>query len=106
MALQQWNDEQFEQGILSEMLTVVDFSATWCGPCKKLHPIIEELAKEYEGKIQAVEVDVGIAQKTAAKYNVFSVPQIIFFRAGERLATMNGLQSKGKIAEQIERLLV
>lgn len=106
MPVEKWNDEQFEQGIQSEILTVVDFGATWCGPCKKLHPIIEELAKEYEGKIKAAEVDVGIAQKTAAKYNVFSVPQIMFFRAGERLATMNGLQSKGKIAEQIERLLI
>lgn len=106
MAVEKWNDEQFEEGIKTETLTVIDFSATWCGPCKKLHPIMAELANDYDGKIKVAEVDVGIAQKIAAKYNIFSVPQVMFFRAGERLATINGLQSKGKIAEQIDRLLI
>jgi len=106
MAVEKWNDEKFESEIGSQQLTVIDFGATWCGPCKKLHPIMADLANEYDSRLRVVEIDVAEAPKVAQKYGVFSVPQLIFFRAGERLATINGLQAKGKIAEQIDRLLV
>ncbi len=105
MSVEQWNDEKFEAGINDPMLTVIDFGATWCGPCKKLHPIMAELANEYAGKIRVFYIDVGESTKVAQKYQVFSVPQVMFFKNGERLATINGLQAKGKIAEQINKLL-
>ncbi len=105
MSVEQWDDAQFEANIGEPVLTVIDFGATWCGPCKKLHPIMAELANEFGEKIRVKYIDVGVALKVAQKYNVFSLPQLIFFKSGERLATINGLQAKGKIADQINKLL-
>jgi len=99
-------DEKFEaEVVLSDRLVLVDFGATWCGPCKKLHPIMRELANDYEGKIKVFEVDVGDSPQTAMKYGVTSVPQLLFFKEGKVKETIVGLLPKSKIEEKIERHL-
>jgi len=99
-------DLKFEVEVIkSNRLTVVDFGATWCGPCKKLHPIMAELANEYKDKINVFEVDVGEASETAMKYGVISVPQLLFFKEGMVKETVVGLLPKSKIEEKIEKHL-
>jgi len=95
-------DAEVTQG---NMPAVVDFGATWCGPCKRLAPIIEDLAKEYEGRVKIAKVDIEAAPKTAARFRVLSVPTVIFFRAGKQVDTMVGLAAKEAIKKKIEPLI-
>ena len=96
-------DEQFEDEVIkSEKVTVVDFGAEWCGPCKKLHPIIAELADEMGEVAKIVEVDVGISPATAQKYAVISVPQVLIFKQGEVVDRIPGVLPKPKLKEKIE----
>ncbi len=100
------NDTQFAAEVLkSEQLAVVDFGATWCGPCKKLHPILDELAGEYQGRVRIFEVDVGDSPQTAESHAVISVPQVLFFKHGEVVERIVGLLPKVKIREKIEQHL-
>lgn len=100
------NDSDFEAEVLqSDKLTLVDFGATWCGPCKKLHPIMEEIGTEQADKLKVVEVDVGESPQTALKYGVTSVPQLLFFEKGEVKETIVGLLPKSKIEEKIDQYL-
>ena len=100
------SDENFEQEVLKhDGLVVVDFGATWCGPCKKLDPIMEELAGEYEGKAKVCSVDVGVAPKTAQEYRVLSVPQVLFFKEGQVIKGIVGFKggkTKTEIIDTIE----
>ncbi len=99
-------DNSFEPEVLqSDRLTVVDFGAEWCGPCKKLTPILEEIGIEYGEQLKIVEVDVGEAPETAMKYGVTSIPQLLFFKDGIVKATMVGLNPPGKIKQNIEKYL-
>jgi len=99
-------DAQFDAEVVkSDRLTLVDFGATWCGPCKKLHPIMEELAEDFGDKIKVFEVDVGDSPQTAMKFGVTGVPQLLFFRDGKVKETVVGLLPKSKIEEKIERYL-
>jgi len=99
-------DAEFDAEVLSsDRLTLVDFGAEWCGPCKKLHPVMNQLADEYNGKIKVVEVDVGISPQIAMKFGVTSVPQLLFFRNGIVKETVVGVLPKSKIEEKIERYL-
>ena len=99
-------DSQFDAEVVqSDRLTLVDFGATWCGPCKKLHPIMIELATEYGEKIKVVEVDVGDSPQTAMKFGITGVPQLLFFSNGKVKETVVGLLPKSKIEEKIERYL-
>ncbi|RJP78064.1 MAG: thioredoxin [Candidatus Zixiibacteriota bacterium] len=100
------NDTQFEAEVLnSDRLTVVDFGATWCGPCKKLHPIMGELAEEYSSQAKILEVDVGISPQAAQSYAVISVPQVLFFRGGKVIDRIVGLVPKTKLKEKIDQHL-
>jgi len=76
---------------------LVDFSATWCGPCKLLSPIVAKLADQYEGKLKVGEVDVDVAPKLAAKYGVMSVPTVIVFEDGERKASHTGVAKEAQL---------
>ena len=99
-------DDRFESEVVkSDRLTLVDFGATWCGPCKKLHPIMKELAAEFDGKIKIFEMDVGDSPATAMKFGITSVPQLLFFQDGKVKETIVGLLPKSKIEEKIERYL-
>lgn len=75
----------FQQTIMSDRLTLVDFYATWCGPCKMMHPIIDQLEKELGNQIQVVKVDVDQDMTLSTQYSVLSVPTLMLFRNGQSL---------------------
>lgn len=97
-----FNDENFEEEVLkSDIPVLVDFYAEWCGPCKMLAPVIDELAGEYEGKWKIGKCDVDASPQTAEKYGVQSIPTIIFVKDGEVVDKLQGFQSKEKILEKL-----
>jgi thioredoxin 1 len=84
---------------------LVDFSATWCAPCKKLEPLVDELAGEYDGRLKVVKVDVDKAPGVAAKFAVMSVPTLILFRDGQVMDQVTGLVPKRAIAQRVDKVL-
>ena len=88
-----------------ELPLVVDFWATWCGPCRMIAPIIEELAKEYDGKINVGTCDVEEWDDIAADFGIRNIPTILFFKGGEIVDKMVGAASKSKIEEKFKALL-
>ncbi len=97
-----FNDENFDQEVLkSDIPVIVDFTATWCGPCKALTPIIEQLASELDGKARVGKLDVDEAPATAGKYGVRGVPTVMVFKQGQRAAQHVGLTTKQKLVELI-----
>jgi thioredoxin 1 len=100
------NDDNWEDEITKSTLPVlVDFSATWCGPCKKLEPIVEELATEYKGKLKVAHVDVDKARTSAQKHGIMSVPTVLYMKDGEVKAIKIGLESKDAMVQRIASLL-
>lgn len=86
MALIHFNEVGFDKALQSDQLMMVDFWATWCGPCKMLTPVMEQLAGEYDGKDVIIgKVDVDEETPLAQRYGVMSVPTVIFFRNGEEI---------------------
>lgn len=85
-------------------IVLVDFHAAWCGPCKMMMPIIEELEKEYEAKpgIKLAKVDIDESNEIATEYNVVSIPTLIIFKKGEQVREMIGMQSKEALVTAIE----
>lgn len=100
------NDNNFENEVMkSETPVLVDFSATWCGPCKKLEPIVDELAGDYDGRVKVAKVDVDKAPTIAAKFGVMSVPTLILFNGGVVKDQMVGLQSKQALSDKVDQVL-
>jgi thioredoxin 1 len=97
-------DADFSEFTKQGGLVLVDFSATWCGPCKKLHPILEEIQAE-RSDIKIAMVDIQAAPKTAQSCGVMSVPQVHFFKDGEKVDMFIGLQSKANISALIDKNL-
>jgi len=99
-------DNNFDAEVLqSETPVLVDFSATWCGPCKRLEPVVREIAGEFEGRLKVVKVDVDQARQTAAKFGVMSVPTLFLFKAGQVKDQHIGLASKGILADKVQKVL-
>lgn len=102
MALYEVNDAEFKKEIGSG-LTLVDFWAPWCGPCKMIAPILEELAPEVEGKANIAKLNVDDNQATASEYEVMSIPTLILFKDGEPVDKVVGFQPKEQLAALIEK---
>lgn len=90
-------------GNIKEGLVLVDFSASWCGPCKMIAPVLEELNGELEGKASIVKMDVDDNPRTASKYGVMSVPTLLLFKDGEIVEKAVGYQPKEALASLIEK---
>ena len=106
MAFKEITDQNFGSEILeSDTLAVLDFTASWCQPCKKIRKSLEELAPEYDGRAVFGELNVEHNQKTAMEYGVISLPQVLFFKGGERIDTIHGVLSKEKLAAKIDSML-
>ena len=101
-----FNSQNFEEEVLKSNLPVlVDFSADWCGPCKMMAPVIDELAGEYEGEMKIGKINVDQSPDIAQKYNVMSIPMFAFFKDGEVIETAVGALNKAKLQAIIDRVL-
>lgn len=98
------NSSEFE-GITKEGVVLVDFFATWCGPCKMLSPVLEELEGKFEGKATIVKVDVDQSSDLAGKFQVQAVPTMLLFKDGQVVETIQGYQAAPQLSAAIERHL-
>jgi thioredoxin 1 len=97
-----FNDLNFDEEVLkSDKPVLVDFTATWCGPCRALSPIVDQIAEELEGKVKVGKLDVDDSPGTAGKYGVRGVPTLMVFRNGERAAQHVGLTTKQKLIDLV-----
>jgi len=98
------SNDNFE-ATLAEGITMVDFWAPWCGPCRMIAPVVEELAEDFEGKATIAKVNTDEEQDIAVKYGIRSIPSILFFKNGEVVDQMVGAASKDAFADKINALL-
>jgi len=97
-------EKEFNETI-AQGFVLVDMFATWCGPCKMLAPVLNDLADTYAGKVNIVKVDVDENPELAARFQVMSIPTLLFFKDGNLVETSLGFQSKAALSQKIEALL-
>jgi len=103
MNIAHFSDTNFKKEVLeSDVPVLVDFWAVWCGPCKMIAPVVEELAKEYAGKIKIGKLDVDSNPKTATHYGIMSIPTLIFFKRGKIMDQVVGALNKTELKKKIE----
>ena len=100
------NDLNFEQEVLqSDLPVLVDFTATWCGPCKQIAPFVAQLATEYEGKVKVTKLDIDENPGTAARFGIRGVPTLKMFKGGQVVAEQVGAAPKARLDALIQRAL-
>ena len=100
------SDDSFETDVLgSDLPVLVDFWAEWCGPCKMIAPVLEEIAGDYAGKLKVAKLNIDQNEATAPKYGIRSIPTLILFKNGQPEATKIGAMSKSELAAFIEQAL-
>jgi thioredoxin 1 len=100
------SDDVFEQEVLkSDTPVLLDFWAEWCGPCKAIAPLLDELAKQYEGKLRVVKINIDQNQQTPRTYGVRGIPTLMMFKNGKVEATQIGAVGKGQLTQMIDKAL-
>ena len=100
------NDSNFEEIVInSQNIIVVDFWAPWCGPCRKLAPVLDEIASDFEGKVDVFKINADENLETAKKYSVSGLPSVLVFKNGEPVERMVGLMPKSTIVNNINKHL-
>jgi len=100
------DDTNFDQIVLqAEIPVLVDFWAPWCRPCLMVAPILDELAEEYNGKVSIARIDVDQNPKTAAKYNIMSIPTMLIFKKGEPVSQIVGFRPKPELKRSLDAIL-
>lgn len=106
MAVLHFNEEGFDKALAAGDLMVVDFWASWCGPCKMLAPTIEKLGEQYEGKAIVGKVDVDEEQNLAMRFGVMSIPTLVYFKDGKEIDRKVGVQPIGVLGEVLDANLL
>ncbi|MFA4842867.1 MAG: thioredoxin [Candidatus Omnitrophota bacterium] len=102
----EFTDGNFKKEVLeAKVPVVIDFWAAWCGPCKAITPIIEELGREFSGKAKIGKLNVDENPAVTEQHNVFNIPTLIFFKDGKEMDRLVGINPKAKISKKIESLL-
>lgn len=102
----QVTDDSFEQEILkSDLPTLVDFWASWCGPCRAIAPVVEELSEDYAGKVKVAKLNVDESPVTPGKYGIRAIPTLIMFKGGQQVDQITGAVSKAHIEEALKKIL-
>jgi thioredoxin 1 len=100
------NEANFKEMVLQAKIPVlVDFWAPWCGPCRMVAPVVDELANEYEGKVSFVKVNVDDNPKTASQYGVMSIPTLIVFKNGQPVSNIVGFRPKAELKKNLDTAL-
>ena len=100
------SDSNFDQTVLqAELPVLVDFWAAWCGPCRMVAPVVEELAQEYEGRVKFAKLDVDQNPKTASKYNIMGIPTLLIFKQGKPISHVVGFRPKAELKRSLDTAL-
>ena len=100
------SDTTFDQEVLkSSKPVLVDFWAPWCGPCRMVAPVVEELAQEYDGKVEFVKLNTDDNPNTAVKYGIRSIPTLLVFKGGQPVGQINGFRPKSDLKQRLDAAL-
>lgn len=98
-------DDKFDELLTSEVPVVVDFTAPWCGPCRKVGPLMDKLSEEYKDRVKVVKIDIDADKATAKKYSIRSIPAVLIFKGGEVVETIVGVADYEKFTAALEQQL-